>query len=164
MRSAVTAHRAQIQVCPACGRAHQGPLPAAVTHAVPYGPTGHTWASSLTKQPPMPVERTPAIGADVGPHRGSAATGVKAAEPWGRGMEPSTEAVQGRWRHAEGRPGEASGRRVTGQWPGRHVAGTERLTSSAVHATRGHEAMEDAGMLGAFRGPAGHDPGKPSLK
>jgi hypothetical protein len=34
-RSEVTAHRAEIKVCPACGKPHKGPLPATVTHAVP---------------------------------------------------------------------------------------------------------------------------------
>jgi transposase len=50
IRIAVTAHRAQIKVCPACGRANKGAFPAAVTHAVHYGPTVQTWASYFTNQ------------------------------------------------------------------------------------------------------------------
>ena len=33
----VTAHRAEIKVCPACGKPSTGPFPEAVLHAVQYG-------------------------------------------------------------------------------------------------------------------------------
>jgi hypothetical protein len=129
VRSDVTAHRAEITRCPACGHARQGRLPASVRQAVPYGPLGPPWASSLTKQHPSPVERTTEIGEAVVQHRVRAGMGWKASEPWDRGMEPSTEAVQGRWRAAEVLPVDASGRRVTGTWHWRQVASTDRLTS-----------------------------------
>ena len=48
MRIEVPAHRAQLKVCPACGRANTGPLPEAVTQAVQYGPTVNTWAAYFT--------------------------------------------------------------------------------------------------------------------
>ena len=44
IRIAVTAHRAEIKVCPACGQPSTGSFPDAVTHAVQYGPTVATWA------------------------------------------------------------------------------------------------------------------------
>jgi transposase len=79
-------------------------------------------------------------------------------------MGPSTEAVQELVRQAEVLHGEESGRRVTGTVHWRHVACTERLTSDEGHAKRGQEAMEDAGMLGACRGTAVPDHGKPSVQ
>jgi transposase len=162
VRIDVTAHRAEIKVCPAGGHAKKGSCPASVRQAVPYGPMVHPWASSLTTQHPMPVERTTEIGADVVQHRVSEGTVWKASEPLDRGIEPSTAAVQGLWRDAEGLHVDASGLRVTGTLPGRHGASTDRRTSYAVHAQRGHEAMEDAGLLGAGTGTAVHDHGKPS--
>ncbi len=101
IRIEVTAHRAQIKVCPACGRANKGPFPAAVTHAVPYGPTVHTWASYFTNQHHIPVERTTEIFADLVQHRVSEATVLKASEQLDRCIEPSTEAVKGMLRKAE---------------------------------------------------------------
>jgi transposase len=160
----VTAPRAQIKVCPACGRATKGPFPEEVTHAVPYGPRVHTWASYFTTQPHRPVERTTVRCADLGQHRGSEAPVWQAAEHWDRGIAPSTAAVQGLWRPAEGLPVDESGLRVTGKWHRLHVAGTERRTSYEVHAQRGHEAMDDAGMLGACRGTAVHDHWQPYWK
>ncbi len=47
---------------------------------------------------------------------------------------------------------DESGLRVKGQLHWLHVASTAALTSYEVHTKRGHEAMEDAGILSAFRG------------
>jgi transposase len=164
VRIEVTAHRAQIKVCPACGRANKGAFPAAVTHAVQYGPAVHTWASYFTNQHHIPVERTTEIFADLVQHRVSEATVLKASERLDRCIEPSTEAVKGLLRDAEVLHVDESGLRVTGKLHWLHVACTERLTSYEVHAKRGQEAMDDAGILGAFRGTAVHDHWKPYFK
>lgn len=164
VRIEVTAHRAQIKVCPACGRANKGLFPAAVTQAVQYGPTVHTWAAYFTNQHHIPVERTTEIFADLVQHRVSEATVLKASEQLDRCIEPATEAVKGMLRHAEVLHVDESGLRVTGKLHWLHVACTERLTSYEVHAKRGQEAMDDAGILGAFRGTAVHDHWKPYLR
>jgi transposase len=164
IRIEVTAHRAQIKVCPACGRVNKGAFPQAVTQAVQYGPTVNTWASYFTNQHHMPVERTPEICADLIQHRVREATVLKASEQLDKCIEPSTEAVKGMLREAEVLHVDESGLRVTGKLYWLHVACTERLTSYEVHAKRGQEAMDDAGILGAFRGTAVHDHWKPYLK
>jgi len=164
IRIEVTAHRAQIKVCPACGRANKGAFPAAVTQAVQYGPAVHTWASYFTNQHHIPVERTTEIFADLVQHRVSEATVLKASEHLDRCIEPSTEAVQGMLRDAEVLHVDESGLRVRGKLHWLHVACTERLTSYEVHTKRGQEAMDDAGILGAFRGTAVHDHWKPYFK
>ena len=54
-----------------------------------------------------------------------------------------------------------SGVRVEGKLYWLHVASTDTLTQYEVHAKRGHEAMEAAWILEAFRGTAVHDHWKP---
>jgi transposase len=112
----------------------------------------------------MPVERTTEIFEDLVQHRVSEGTVLKASEQLDRCIEPSTEAVKGLLRDAEVLHVDESGLRVRGKLHWLHVASTDRLTSYEVHAKRGQEAMEDAGILGAFTGTAVHDHWKPYFK
>jgi transposase len=128
-RSDVPAHRAEIKVCPACGKPSKGTFPAAVTQAVHSGPMGHTWAAYCTNPHHLPVERTTEVCADLVQPQRSEATGWQASEHWDTCIAPATEAVQGLWRDAEGRHVDESGLRVRGTWPWRPVASPERLTS-----------------------------------
>ncbi len=164
IRIEVTAHCAEIKVCPACGSASKGTFPEAVTQAVQYGPMVNTWASYFPNQHHIPVERTTEIFEDLVQHRVSEATVLKASEQLDRCIEPSTAAVKGMLRAAEVLHVDESGLRVTGKLHWLHVASTESLTSYEVHAKRGQEAMEEAGILGEFKGTAVHDHWKPYFK
>jgi transposase len=161
IRIEVTAHRAEIKVCPACGKPSKGTFPATVTQAVQYGPTVQTWAAYFTNHHHIPVERTTEMFADLVQHQLSEATVLKASEHLETCIAPATEAVQGLLRAAEVLHVDESGLRVRGTLHWLHVASTERLTSYEVHAKRGHEAMEAMGILGPFRGTVVHDHWKP---
>jgi len=56
---------------------------------------------------------------------------------------------------------DESGLRVKGQLHWLHVASTVELTHYEVHTKRGHEAMEDDGILGACLVTVVHDHCKP---
>ncbi len=161
MRIEVTAHRAEIKVCPACGGGSKGPFPESVAQAVQYGPVVKTWASYFPNQHHIPVERTTEIVEDWVQHRVSEATVLQASEQWDVCIEPSTELVKARLRAAEVMHVDESGLRATGKLHWLHVASTERLTSYEVHAKRGQEAMDEAGILGGFNGRVVHDHWKP---
>ena len=161
IRIEVTAHRAEIKVCPRCGRASKGTFPASVPQAVQYGPVVKTWASYFTNQHHIAVERTTEIFADLVQHRVSEATVLTASEQLERCIAPATAAVKALLREAEVLHVDESGLQVNGKLHWLHVASTARLTSYEVHTKRGHEAMEDAGILGGFTGTAVHDHWKP---
>jgi transposase len=163
LRIAVTAHRAEITVCPACGHPSTGPLPDAVTHALHYGPTVAPWASSCTNYHHIPVERTTEIFDDLVRYRVSDATVLKASEHLDTCIAPATEAVKEQLRASEVLHVDESGVRVEGKLYWLHVASTDTLTHYEVHAKRGHEAIEAAGILGAFRGTAVHAHWTPSF-
>jgi transposase len=89
------------------------------------------------------------------------ATVLKASEDLCEYIAPSSEAVHKMLRDAAVVHLDESGLRVMGKLHWLHVASTERLTYYEVHAKRGHEAMDDAGIVGAFTGIAVHDHWKP---
>jgi transposase len=91
----------------------------------------------------------------------SDATVLKASEELSVSIEPSTEGVKKQLRAAEVLHADESGLRVEGKLHWLHVASTNTLTHYEVHAKRGHEAMDEAGILGEFRGTAVHDHWKP---
>ncbi len=161
LRIAVTAHRADITICPTCGAQTQGTFPVGVTQAVPDGPEVKTWAASCSHQQHLPGERTAQMFVDLGHQPMGDATVLKASEDLGAHIAPSSAAVQERRRDAAVVKLDESGLRVRGNRSWLPVASTERLTSSEVHAQRGHEARDEAGMLGAFTGLAVHDHWKP---
>jgi transposase len=161
IRIEVTAHRAAIKLCPACGKQNKGTFPDAVPQAVQYGPAVKTWASYCINHHHIPVERTTEIFEDLVQHRVSEATVLKASEELGRRIEPSTEAVKEMLRNAAVLHVDESGLRVEGKLHWLHVASTASLTSYEVHAKRGQEAMDAAGILGQFSGTVVHDHWKP---
>jgi transposase len=154
IRIEVTAHRAEIKRCRACGGKSKGEFPSGVTQAVQYGATIQTWATYCTNQQHSAVERAAQIFDDLVHHPVSDATVLKASEECAMCITPSTEAVKEPWRVCEVLPVDESGLRVEGKLHGLHVASTDTLTHDEVQAKRGQEAMDDAGMLGAFGGPA----------
>jgi len=163
IRIEVTAHRADIKICPTCGTQTKGTFPCGVTQAVQYGPEVKTWAAYFSNQHHLPVERTAQIFEDLVHQPMCDATVLKASEDLGESIAPSSEAVHEMLRDAEVVHLDESGLRVRGKLHWLHVASTERLTSYEVHAKRGHEAMDDAGIVGACTGIAVHDHWKPSF-
>ncbi len=161
IRIEVTAHRAEVKLCPSCGARNKGDFPAGVTQAVQYGAAVKTWATYFTNQHHIPVERTAQIFDDLVHQPVSDATVLKASEEFSVCIAPSTAAVKAQLRAAEVLHADESGLRVEGKLHWLHVASTDTLTDYEVHAKRGHEAMDEAGILGAFRGTAVHDHWKP---
>ena len=157
IRMAVTAHRAEVKICPACGGKSTGDFPAGVTQAVQYGATVKTWATYFTNQHHIPVERTAQIFDDLVHQPVSDATVLKASEEFAVCITPSTEAVKEQLCVCEVLHVDESGLRVEGKLHWLHVASTDTLTHYEVHAKRGQEAMDAAGILGVFSGTAVHD-------
>ncbi len=160
----VTAHRAEIKICPDCGHENHGKFPKNVNNTVQYGNGVKAWASYFANQHFIPIERTAQIFEDLLNHRVSEATILKATNELSENVLPANEAVKEQLRQSEVLNLDESGLRVKSKLHWLHVASNDKLTHYEVHAKRGQEAMDAAGIIPNFKGTATHDHWKPYFK
>ena len=164
MRIEVTAHYAEIKVCPRCGEKSKSEFPCGVAQSTQYGNGVKTWAAYFMNQHFVSVERTAQLFSDLLNHDVSEGTLLKASEDLSEAISPAVEAVKDQLSEAAVLNLDESGLRVEGRLHWLHVASTKEGTHYEVHAKRGKEGMDEAGILNNFNGKAMHDHWKPYFK
>ena len=153
----VTEHRAEIKVCPECGRQVKGDFPLTVSHPVQYGARLKAQASYLNSYQLLPLARTCELLEDFYGHRPSEAFVLVANADLADQIEPSLAVIKHQLIKADVVHFDESGLRVEGQLNWLHVAGTNHLTYYGVHRKRGQVGMQAIGILPNFAGRAVHD-------
>jgi transposase len=156
-KTVVTEFRQLWIECPCCGREHGGEFPAGITPNVSFGPRLKAYAVGLVQGHFVALERTCEIIADqygVQPSDGAVQNWIIKA---GQLLADDYTANQQSILAAEVAHFDESGMRIGGKLNWLHVAATEQSVYYTVHAKRGQEAMDAAGILPHFQGNAVHD-------
>ena len=156
-KTVVTEFRQMWVECPCCGLEHGGEFPAGVTPNVSFGPRLKAYAVGLAQGHFVALERTCEIIADqygVRPSDGAVQNWIIKA---GRLLAHDYAASKQSILDAAVAHFDESGMRVGGKLNWLHVAATETAVYYTVHAKRGQEAMDAAGLLPQFQGNAVHD-------
>jgi transposase len=156
LRLGVAEHRAERRRC-ACGTTTAGSFPAHVRAAACYGPGVRALVCYLCVHQHLPVDRAAQLLADV--LGAPVATGTLAAVvgEGAAGLAGFVEVVRERLAAAPVAHFDETGARVAGRLHWVHSASTSLLSLFTVHAKRGKQAMDAAGVLADFCGVAVHD-------
>lgn len=156
LRLWVTEHRAERRRC-GCGTTTAAAFPDYVRAAACYGPGVRALVCYLCVHQHLPIDRAGQLLGDV--LGANVATGTLAAvvtEGAAR-LDGFLEAVRAQLAAAPVAHFDETGARVAGRLHWVHSASTGLLSLFTVHAKRGQQAMDAAGVLPRFAGVAVHD-------
>lgn len=157
VRPWVVEHRALTKRCRSCDEVTKGRFPREVKAAVQYGHGVRAHAVYLVNYQLLPYRRAAEVLADFFACPISAGSLRRViAECAGRALLTEVEIKQ-RLKQAEVIHVDETGLRVEGTGSFVHVASTERLTHYACDTRRGKPAMDEIGILPAFKGTSVHD-------
>lgn len=153
----VTQYEGQWKRCPYCQGYTSAPFPAEVSAPVQYGPRLGSLAVYLTTQQLLPRRRSREVLGDllgVSMSEGTLTSLIKRAA---RILIPVEEQIKAALRRAKVIHQDESGLYVCARRVWMHVTATRHLTYYQVHRSRGHQAVDDNGILTHFAGTSVHD-------
>ncbi|MEW5971930.1 MAG: IS66 family transposase [Pseudomonadota bacterium] len=157
MKIEVTEHRAEVKHCN-CGRKHVATFPEGVNAPVQYGQRVKSFVTYLMTYQHIPYERTSELIYDVfNKHQISQGTLYNIQNACYNGLEDEAQAIKEQLITADVTCFDETGSSVNKEKHWIHSAGTEDFTYYAIHKNRGHQAMDDIGILPEFKGTAIHD-------
>jgi transposase len=153
----ITQYEGEWKQCPHCQGYTSTTFPAGISAPVQYGPRLGAMAVYLTSQQLLPRGRTAEVLADLAGvqiSQGTLTTMIKRAASL---LKPIEEQIKTALSQAKVIHQDETGLYVMGKRLWMHVTGTPRLTHYQVHASRGHDALDEIGILAHFVGTSVHD-------
>jgi transposase len=140
-----------------CGHVTGSEFPAEVTAPACYGSRIRALGIYLVAYQHLPYERAAEILSDWAAAPISVATLQTFIARGAEGLEDLLEEIGGQLTGAEVAHFDETGGRVAGRLAWVHCASTDRLTLYTLHARRGQDGIDAAGVLPDFAGTAVHD-------
>src|SRR2546423_7877920 len=146
-RVLVIEHQAQQKCCPTCQQISMASFPENVSAPVQYGAAFGAVGVYLVQQQLLPYERACEVMQDLlGPSM-SEKTLQSLVQRCAQQLCPVEEQIKAALARAAVLHQDETGLYVAGKRHWMHVSATERLTHYAVHAKRGHDALDAIGIL-----------------
>lgn len=153
----VIEHLAKARRCNACGLVNEGRFPGGVAADTQYGANLHAFGVYLIVFQHIPYERARNLICDlIGPQL-STATLKAWVDKAAQGLTDFDEQLRALLGDQPVAHFDETGLRIAERLSWVHCASTQTLTRYTVHAKRGGQAMDDAGVLPGFTGVAVHD-------
>jgi transposase len=153
----VTQDEGQWKRCPCCQGSTSAPFPEMVNAPVQYGPRLATWAVYVTTQHLLPRRRTKEVLGDLLGASMSEGTLTTLITRAAHLLVPVEEQIKTALSRAKVIHQDESGLSVCNRRIWMHVTATRSLTHDQVHRSRGHQAVDDNGMLTHVEGTSVHD-------
>jgi transposase len=156
-RVLVIEHQAEQKCCPGCQQISIAPFPENVSAPVQYGAAFGAVGVYLVQQQLLPYERACEVMQDLLGPTMSEGTLQTLVQRCAERLSPVEEQIKAALSQADVLHQDETGLYVAGKRHWMHVSATEQLTHYAVHAKRGHEALDAIGILADFHGVSVHD-------
>jgi transposase len=155
-RIQVTAHRAEKKRCP-CGHLTTAPFPVTVTSSVQYGEQIKGVAVYFNQYQLLPYSRCIEALEDLYGARLCEGSLLNFNEQTYASLAVTESQIKAALQQAAVLNVDESGIRVEGKLHWVHSASTDQLTFYHSHPKRGHEAMDEIGLLPNYTGKLVHD-------
>jgi transposase len=156
-RLRVIEHRAEVVRCASCGRRTKAEFPEGVRARVQYGPSVLSRALYLHDYQLLPYARTAEAMRELFGCAMSAGTLSAAVRRCAAGLIETELKIKRGLRHSLIIHADETGLRVNRKLAYVHVASSARLTHYGADARRGKGAIDEIGVLPAYRGTCVHD-------
>jgi transposase len=153
----VTEHQALEKQCPCCGELNRGVFPEDIRGPVQYGERVQALMAYFAHQHFIPVDRVCQIFEDVFGVAISPGTCSNVDEKLFRQLESFECSLKAYLLAAKVLHFDETGMRCEKKLRWVHVASSQLATFYTIHAKRGQEAMDEAGILPQFQGTGIHD-------
>jgi transposase len=156
-RLLVREHRSEQKRCPQCQQITVASFPAEARAPVQYGPRIAAMAIYLVQQQLLPLARAGEVLEDLLGASMSEGTLCDLSARCASALVDVEEQIKEALVRSAVIHQDETGLYVAGQRQWMHVTCTPTLTHYAVHASRGHEALDAIGILPRFAGTSVHD-------
>jgi transposase len=157
----ITEHRAEQKRCSGCQKMNTAYFPSEIQQSTQYGMNLKALSVYLNQYHFLPYKRLQEFFKDIFGQSISQGMLVKINRQCHKKIEPVTTEIKRQLQISASLHHDESGIRIDGKLHWCHVASTQYLTDYGIHAKRGREGINAAGILPIFHGRLIHDFFKP---